>query len=292
MALDPKIMLCANDYSMDSAIFASGDQGLPELPIANVIDEEMFKPVQFTTNNPGLTWFTLDLGRMRVINMISLLKHNLSFVGKWRVRIYDDDPLSNSPIYDSGMMFAYPPISGYGGLPWGEFVWGGSTTAYADLTPSGFNKHSYCPIETVYGRYVRIDISDPSHPSGPTITRAWVSKGYQPTYNVDYGSSLDPIDETEVSKTRSGVRRYGRITKRRGLSMTFSLVPEKELLFQIFGPISLGAGKATEILALVNPADPETWFFESCFGNQIEVSKSEFNFYGHMGTTLQLDESV
>jgi hypothetical protein len=74
--------------------------------------------------------------------------------------------------------------------------------------------------------------------------------------------------------------------------MEFDLVPRKELLYNIFGPISMSAGIASEILVLLFPNEPETWFFESCFGNIPDVEKSEYSFYGHMSTSITVEEAV
>lgn len=294
MILNDNILLCANDYCQDPAaqLFAYGDIGTPGLPITNLLDPTLYTPAEFSSTNVANTWFTIDLQKVRSINMIALLKHNLTYVAQWRVRIYDADPSTNSPIYDSSLVNCFPTITGYGGLFWGDFNWGGSVADYAEYNPVGFNRHTFMPLSAVYGRYIRIDISDPSNPRLPKVSRTWISKGYQPTMNATFGSDLDPIDETEVSKSRSGVRHYGRVTKRKQLTLNFELIPRKELLFNIFGPIHLRTGKAGEMLVIVFPSSPDTWFYESVFGNMPDLDKSVYSFYDRMDTTITVEEAV
>jgi hypothetical protein len=199
----------------------------------------------------------------------------------------------DAPVFDSAAMAIFPPISGYGVLPWGEFSWGGSIEEYVKNTPIGYNRHSLWPYtNAVIGRYVRIDISDPTNNNQPTITRWWNSYGYQPSMNVSYGAKLIPIDKTESKESRSGVRHYGRIVKRKSISMTFEILPIKELLFNIFGPIHLRTGKKGEVLCILQPLDPETWFFESCFGNLPDLDPSEHSYFNRMGTSLTIDEAI
>lgn len=293
MSLNQNIIIGANDYGAVASIYASGDLGLAAYPITNLLTPQLYLPAKFTTNDPTKTWFTLDFGKVRTVSLSALLKHNLTYAGTWRIRAYDADPGLNAPIYDSGLMSVFPPISGYGVLPWGEFSWGGALEEYTEVTPLGYNRHSLIPYtDAMLVRYVRYDISDPSNTDYPTIARCWNSYGYQPSANVTYGAKLIPIDETEVSSSRSGVRHYGRIVKRKSLSVTFDLLPIKEVLFNIFGPIHLRAGKAGELLAILQPLDAETWFFESVFGNLTEVEASEHTFYNRMSTPLTIDEAI
>lgn len=292
MALTDCALICANDYAENAVIFDAGDSGASGLPLTNLMLPDLYAAAEFSTKNPASTWFTVDLKKVVSINMVSLLKHNLTYVAKWRVRIYDADPDTSSAIYDSGLTNVFPAISGYGGLAWGEFFWGGSLEEYAEVNPAGFNRHSFLPVDTVFGRYVRIDIDDPTNSTLPKISRLWISKGYQPSFNISYGSSIEPIDETEVSKTRSGVRKYGRVVKRKSLNMIFELIPIREMLFNIFGPIGLRTGKANELLVLLNPAEPETWFFESCFGNMPDISAFDYSWWNRMGTVIKVDEAV
>jgi len=293
MSLNQNVIVGANDFGSIASIFAAGDAGLSTYPITNLLTPQLYLPAKFTTNDPTKTWFTLDLQKVRTVSLSALLKHNLTYAGTWRIRGYDDDPNVAAPVFDSGIMTIFPPISGYGVLPWGEFAWGGSIEEYVATTPLGFNRHSILPYtDAMLARYIRYDISDPSNNDFPTIARCWTSYGYQPSLNVSYGAKIIPIDETEVSSSRSGVRHYGRIVKRKSLNMTFELLPIKEVLFNIFGPIHLRTGKAGELLALLQPLDAETWFFESVFGNLTETEASEHTFYNRMSTALTIDEAI
>lgn len=293
MSLNQNVIIGANDYGALASLYAFGDPGLAAYPIANLLTPQLYLPLKFSTNDPTKTWFTLDFQKVRTLSLAALLKHNMTYAGTWRIRGYDADPALNSPIYDTGLMSIFPPISGYGVLPWGEFQWGGAIEEYVEVTPLGYNRHSLLPLtDPQLVRYVRYDISDPSNSDPITIARAWNSYGYQPTLNVAYGAKIIPIDETEVSDSRSGVRHYGRIVKRKALYMGFELLPIKEVLFNIFGPIHLRTGKAGDLLAILQPLDPETWFFESVFGNLTETEASEHSFFNRMSTALTIDEGI
>jgi hypothetical protein len=294
MSLNQNIMIGANDYGANAAVLDAGDAGLSTYPVQNLITPELYLPAKFSTADPTKTWFTLDFNKQRTISLSALLKHNLTYAGTWRIRVYDDlASYPASPVFDSLDMSIFPPVSGFGFLPWGEFKWGGALEEYVEITPIGYNRHSLLPYtDATIGRFLRVDISDPTNTTYPTIGRCWNSYGYQPSLNVSYGAKMIPIDETDVSSTRSGVRHYGRLVKRKAMAFQFELLPIKELLLNIFGPIQLRTGKAGEVLAILQPLDPETWFYESVFGNLTDTEAAEHTFYGHMGTAMTIDEAI
>lgn len=288
MILNENALICTNEYGPTSSIWRGG-QTFPEFPLENLLSPELYKPTKFLAKN---TFTIFDLGKIRGINVVSILKHNLTYVATWRVRIYQDDPDSNSPIFDSGFVPVFPYIDQYGLKEWGEFLWGGNISMFAEVTPSGYNLHSFMPIDTKFGRYIRIDLLDMTNTAPLSVGRFWASRGYQPSLNISYGSHIQPIDKTEVSEMVSGVRQYGRNIKRKSLFMIFEMLPSKELLFNIFGPISLDTGRSKEMLVLLFPMKPETWFFESVFGNMTEVDKSDYVYFNRMGTTINVEEAV
>jgi hypothetical protein len=293
MSLNQNIVIGANDYGSVARIIDAGDAGLSGFPLTNLLTPELYLPAKFTTADPTKTWVLFDLQKQRTISLSAILKHNLTHVGTWRIRIWDGDPAVDDPAFDSDELSMFPPLSGYGILPWGEFSWGGSIEEYVQNTPIGYNRHSLLPYtDAVIGRYIRFDISDPTNNDYPTIARIWDSYGYQPTLNVSYGAKLIPIDKTESKETRSGVRNYGAIVKRKSIYIQFELLPIKELLLNIFGPIHLRTGKKGEVLCIMQPLDPETWFFESCFGNLTDLDASEHTFFNHMGTSMTIDEAI
>lgn len=294
--LNQNILLASGDY------FAAGLCLTPELfdadfPATEYKTANSFEFSRFVSTEKELTYVEEDLGESRIVRLVALIKHNFSYLSKWRIRLAESrEDLTAAPIFDSGWVNVFPPSYGDGELEWGEFDWGGLTSE--DLV-EGQNREAYYPMaETQYARFVRIDFDDEagvgSRPdSWLQFARLWISNAYQPSLNVAYGAEVIPIDDTEVKKSRSGVRHYDPlVVKSRAISVTFENLPAKELMYRIFGLISMRLGVSKELVVLLQPLDPETFTFEALYGNLKEPGKASHTWWVRMSSQLLIEAAV
>lgn len=259
MILNQNVLLGYNDYTHSGTIFSSDNAGAAGYPIANVLNVDLFTPFIATNNLPQ--GFTVDIGSVKPIDIVAFLKHNIVTQGFVRVTIADDIGMQ----YDSGMVPVTPFLADFGALPWGQFTWGQTTSQIQLLN---YNQHTFIPLpQTVFGRYISFTINCPSNPSPILVSRVWASVGYQPTFNADYGSGVIPIDETIVFKAFSGTRHYGQRVQRRALSLNFSSLPMREMMYNIVGGLMLNGGVSDPVVCMLMPLDTTMMGIQSVYGN-------------------------
>jgi hypothetical protein len=263
-------------------------------PLSNLLTPDLWQGAQFSNNAQTNTAFALDLGSIQPVSIIALLKHNITSGGQWRVRLYDT--LANyqaaSATFDSGLTAIVPAISTFGVLPWKSFLWGEATSEF-DL--QGYNRHAYMPLDQVYlVRYISVQFVADTNLSLITAYRFWTGVYYQPTFNADYASELEPVDETSVKKGYSGARTYGQVVKRRQIKLNFTQLPQAEFLYNIYQAIYLRNGIALPILFMTFPKDSTQWMTTSIFGNLQPASPASLPFveYGMMGANIVIEENV
>src|SRR5690606_23449814 len=130
MALNQNILIGYNDFAMHGTV--STEVPTAEgAPIENILSPELFQPVIFEPTDPAsVIEFEIDLGQARALSLISMLKHNINYVGLWRIMLRAGETDDPDAEYDSGWITVIPPQVGFGALPWGTFLWGGAIPEY------------------------------------------------------------------------------------------------------------------------------------------------------------------
>jgi hypothetical protein len=254
-------------------------------PVANAKTDNLYEFVKFTGTT---SYIEFDLGTIKTLQLFGVLKHSFGASATWRIRL--GTTAANTvaaPIYDSGVIDMANPLGTFGSLPWGDFDWG-------NVVPQEYNGllnfHSFHLLdEPVQASYVRFDFSDTE--GVQQFARAWMGTIYQPSKNALYGSSIKPIDTTKERQHESGRRTYGTRRQRRSMELNFEL-PESEIFYNIYGPLFSINGKKGEIVCLLQPLNPETWVFESVYGNITDVSSIVKSFWLYGTTQIILDERV
>lgn len=305
---NPNALLAAGNYvDMVAATLSSTSNSLNPLfllsnaQIANLYTFARIDNFGTVESNPTpeddyCTAIYADLGKQRSIGLVGLLKTNITTQGNVRVMISDKPFGSGGTIvFDSGWLPANGSSPGFGGLNWGQFLWG-DVTADSDL--ANFNRHTLIPLVPVIGRYVGFYIDDPTLPLGGLNTyiqfaRFWISGSYQPTFNVSYGAEVQPIDETPVTRMQAGNREFGStVIHRRQINVTFDDLTIAEVMANIVGPLFYKGGISGEVIIMLQPADWATVNYQSVYGTLPTVDKSVHQFWNRMGTTLSVEEQV
>ena len=263
----------------------SGSTTTQGFPVANALTENLYEFVKLIGPN---SYIEFDLGTSKSMQLLGILKHSFGLSATWRIRLGTTAVNTiSSPIYDSGVIDMANPFGSFGGLAWGEFDWGNvMPQEYSGL----LNFHSFHLLnEPVQASFIRFDFSDTE--GVHQFARPWFGTIYQPSFNALYGSAIRPIDTTKERKHESGRRTYGTRRQRRVMELNFEL-PEAEIFANIYGPLFSISGKKGEIVCILQPLNPETWVFESVYGNIIDVASIVKAFWKYGTTQIAIDERV
>lgn len=295
MTINSNIMLGYNDYAQHGTVYSlnNGTEVEAEFPLENALLPDLWQPVQFVRRTAPVS-FTLDLGSRKALGLIAVLKHNVNFTGKWRVRLHDsqfgEGASAGNLVYDSDWHLIVPPQPGYGALKWGEFQWGDAVPEY---NLAMYNRHAYMPLPKAYvARYVQIDIDAPANTDVIRFFRVWASAAYQPSVNVQYGADITIIDNTKVVESAAGVRQYGDRVQRRQLNAGFDMLPRTEMLYSIVGGVYLASGISTPMIAILEPTDPSNFYAEAVYGNLSQIDPAVYSSWLRWETTFSIEEAV
>lgn len=267
-------MICAVNR-LDEATITVGSEYV-SLPKANLKDRRLSKvwrsqvvtapvnsPVGYRDTTAGRTWLEIDLGQTRVLDVFSLLSHNLTQDATIRVRLSSVADFSTT-IYDSGMVPAWPSIGGYGSLPWGVFSWG---EIIAPAEASFYSIMSLQIISQVSARYVRLDIVDSSNPDGYVEAgRIWVGPAWKPSQNIQFGWNIGFVDDSTVSYSRSGQAFVDEKSRRRVLEFVLANIPESEMYGNALDFIDRRKGVSGDLLVIPQPNRPDLFINEVIYG--------------------------
>lgn len=292
-ALSESLMLASGNYVPSATLTSSPLWGGSLLSAAQ--DEQLWTFCRLSLL--GTPYLQADLGQVREIALFAIIKTNFSFKGRYRVRAANSvAALTGVPLYDSGWVSANPAVSGYGVEIWGEFEWG-----EVDAVPvlGKFNQNHYHPFtQKTSARYVRVDFEDignPFYPDDPYLQFAelWISNAYQPSMNTSYGAEVLPVDETAFKKAPSGVRHYDtRIVRMRTIQFAFELLPKRELMTQLLGPVFMKEGIVGKIIAILEPTQPDTFYYSAVYGNLKDIPASQYSYWVRMATAMEVQEAV
>lgn len=182
----------------------SGGSWLTALPLTNIKDRRLSRLARSSGDAIAQATINIDLGAAKTVGAFALVTHNISAVGKVRLR-GDDDAGFASPLYDSGWLNCYPsgviPISL---LEWEEDnFWLGTVSNNAI---AGYQSPYVLtiPAKPVL-RYWRIEIDDTSNPDTYIqIGRIFIGDAWETEFNYSFGSGLGNEDTTEIESSLGG----------------------------------------------------------------------------------------
>lgn len=294
--LTENILIASTNLVDAGVIHNAFGPGAVGFPMTNLQSRESWLFARFGSPYVGQTKFDVELGEEKALNLLALLKHNCGPLAIWKVSLSSTQAGLDTPDYTSDWLPMHPPVSGYGVLPWGEFEWGG----VSPVEQQGFfNRHSFHPLpDTISASWIRYEINDESDvftrpDSYIQMSRAWASSAYQPSLNVTYGAEIRAIDKTGFIESESLVTFFDkRVIRRREMDISFENIPEKELMYNIFGPIFMKLGKKGELIVMKCPADPESFAYETIYGTLDDVSGVVDSYWRRKSTDMKLKELV
>lgn len=264
-----------------------GIVGANPLPVSQLKNRLLHKVWRTTSADPRWTWFVADFGQARSIDVVALIKHNGTTSGQWRIR-FSNDPYFATSIYDSGLINLWPSQSGFGSLPWGTFPWGGVVNP-EQATNYYINSIHILPASQS-ARYMRIDISDPTNPSGYfQLGRALASPVYRPSTNIQYNWGIGWEDSSLVRETIDGVIYGERRRRRRVITFNLEHIPELEL----YGNISYldrVKGVIGDMLFIPQPDKPDLLLHEAIYCRMRELAPAINPYFERRSRAFVLEE--
>ena len=126
--------------------------------------------------------FELDLGTGKPVDVVAFFKTLLGETTEWRIQLRFEP---NGPdVHDSGWQQMFPGLDLFGGVPWGEFDWGGTSI---NTHMGEYNQQAiYVLPSQTFARYVRITVKasqlNPTLNFVGQVARLWVGRrGSLPT---------------------------------------------------------------------------------------------------------------
>jgi len=245
----------------------------------------------YVANSASAAYLEIDFGQSRIIDTVAVLGHNLVQSGSTiRVRLSTVSDFATT-VYDSTAVAAWPTVEEFGYLAYGEFHWGGilSSEAAVDYTISFFKVLS----QAVQARYMRVDLAvSPAQTNNIEVGRVFAGPSYRPTNNMAYGWSIGWVDDSVVTKSRSGNVFIDERPRYRRLSFDLVALPEDEIFHNVFNHLDRRKGIAGDIIVMPQDEDETTYITQNIYGRLLETSPIQSRTLSYYGRNIQVEEII
>lgn len=207
-----------------------GDQN-PVYPVTNLGSYELGEPWRSPSLVSPETSFQFTLAEEKVISLIVLCRHNLSFTAKWRVRLWD---ATNTLVYDSGLVSVWNPVYDPLELEWEDDNFWDCTYREEDIV--GYPLYVPMLIDDLpVANLGQVDIEDPDNTNGfVQISTCEIASHWMFTYNYAPGATIGFQGRSKYSEADGGARYYKRLPKPRTFSGALKYVPIDEVMSKAF----------------------------------------------------------
>lgn len=264
----------------------SGGSWSTGLPLSNLAHPHPSRVARSETATSGSVWFEADFGARAPVSFAGLLNHNLSQRGIWRVRLHNG--VLESPELDTGPVPIWPRVVPFGTGHWGEFQWGGHLDTETAET-YGIGAYAILPTARRV-RHVRIDMDDPGNPAGYLEAgRALLAPAWTPSVNLQFGWSIEQVDESRVVKSRGGQAYFNTKPKYRRLRFRIEHLDIDEMLANAYELERL-KGTGGDILAMVDPDDTTHLHRRTVYGRIAETTPIVNDIYDRYSKEFVIEE--
>lgn len=270
----------------DGATLSGGNW---QAPLTNLQDRRLARVARTTDCATPNTQFNIDLGKDRKLQVVSLVSHNLSTQGQWRV-LMGDDPTFATTKYDSGWMVAWPVLYPFGALEWEDDNWWESTISESDRAGYPGILIDLMPA-IILARYVQVQFSDATNPVGYLqFGRLFLSPNWQPATNMEYGASMNWEADTAVKRSLGSVPYFDRKTPRRVFKLTLPRLSDVEAKTQVF-EMQRKLGVDGELLVSWDPKGPMNLIRQSFVGRMRALNPITTVFQDYNTNAFEIEET-
>ena len=271
---------------VDDASTITSTNAVASLPVTNLQDMQIVKVWRTSATSAVVD---VDFGSQQAVEVISLIRHNLTQSGTLRFRLSNVSDFSTT-VYDSGTFNGWPVAEQFGAFPWGVFSWGGVLDAdvAADYTVSSYKILSSITL----ARYFRMDVSDATNPAGYVQAgRLIVSPAYRPSNNYAFGMEIEFVDNSRVQKSRGGQTYIDLVEKYRVATIDLFNLPESEVFGSLFNELDRRRGIGRDILLIPQPSDEFSFISQNLYGriqSSTPIVNNVLELYGKQITVEEL----
>lgn len=312
MILNSNLLLASGDYIQGAVLQSAGSSSGGPVQNPNFMaNNNLWQKTSFPSTGSLLT-FTYFLAQLSEIDVVAILRHNIPAGVEVIITFRLGNDIAGSTVSTHNFIIkqSQPSTS----LSWGAFSWGDQVD---DKQKATIATDSFFVLpSTVVANIVEIQVlvgnyfagfcypyyhrstqgtaqTDNDNLAPYTIGRVWASNAFQPSVNVNYGAEISFMDETASFKTKSGVKFFETNTvRRRTANVTFELLPKNEMMSALLGPYHISSGKREEVILVLEPTKPETFFYSALYGHIVEPDKASFPWWEQMSTSLYVEEAL
>lgn len=275
------MMLLYDDGSRGATL--SGGSFETALPLDNLLDPDLKLPARTSDVTLASTKFNVAFDATYYSRAVVIGPANLTPLFKYRIRTYTD--AFTTVDVDTGWV---QPATSQGDP--GSFRWGEDDYWLRNDHLGGYLIHVFPDL--VPARYWSIEIDDQDNPDGfLNLGRLFMPLGWQPSLNYEYGATFGLRNNTLVSNTLSGGKKFWRRVNPRTMRVSFPLLPESEGFGQAYRFMQR-VGFDAPVFVIPDPDDATTINSRSFFGTLTENDGLTQAVVGRVGFGFQIEEII
>ena len=258
-------------------------------PLTNLQNRFLAYKARSVDCNPDNTQFVIDLGVMRMVQVVVVPVWNGSRNGTYTVSTFTDSALTQETSTTTND--AWPVVFPFGSLAWEHESW-----LDGKMTPE---RAAYYPQPllvvlpaAVRCRYVWVKINDPTNPAGYIeLSRLVVAPGWQPTVNIKYGAQIGVSDPSIKTTSLGEVDFYDQRTKRRKAAVSIDYLDRDEALANALD-MQMAEGISGQIYFSYAPQDTANLSRLSFLATLTQLDMLTAVSYGLQGVAFNFEEVV
>lgn len=251
----------------------SGGSYNASYPLTYIKNRLIGRVARTTNAATSSTYFIVDLGQTRITKLVSLINHNMSLVGTWRVRGGSDITFATYT-YDSGSLDAWPV--------------GTTAEELTRNTPTAV----HIIDETLSCQYWRVDITDTTNAAGYIqIGRVFLGPAWQPENDAAVGLMLGWQTNTTQQKALSGTKYFQRRKPYRVTTFTLNVMSVDEALQEAF-EIDKMAGIDKEVFWIQSVTDTTHAARKRFLGTLRQMTPIEYPYSNLLKKAYTIEEVV
>jgi hypothetical protein len=281
-----KVVLAFGNRADEATL--TGGTWVAGMPIDNLKDRVLSHTARSTNVVETSTKFDIALPKFRDVQCIALCRHNLQLDAKFRIRAFYDSGMTQCT-YDSDWQFVWRRMYNTKDLPWrNSNFWAGKILA-EDLEGFFWNLVHWMPTQ-ISSRYWRIELSDTGNTFGYLeIGRLFMATGWMPTYNMEYGASLQYEARTEIEEAWDGTEYFAEKPPYRIARFNLGHLSEAEAMAQVFD-MQRVSGISKEVLFSWSLDDVDRGVRRSFLGRMRSLSPIEQPYYDAHKAQFEIKE--
>lgn len=281
------ILLAYPNRANESAL--AGGSWVAGLPLANLQDRRIRKVARSADLALASTQFTVALPKARATRLVAIVGHSLSLAAQYRIT-WADDAAFTANVGTSGWCPVWPRMYDSADLDWeADNFWTGSiSTDDAEGYPACLR---FLLASPVYKRYWHVEIDDSGNAAGYVdLGRLVIADGWQPTYNLSYGSTIGWEDKTATTEALSGEEYFDPANLYRVMTFALRNLSSDEAMRRVF-EMQRQLGISGELFVSYDGATqtPDS-FRKSFLGRMRKLSPIEHPYFHNYSSAYEIKE--